>query len=60
MLERTVLLAHQGGWDEILYVLGPILFIVGLLRIANTRAKRPNSSELHYDTDSDTAPSAPD
>ena len=28
------LLAHQGGWDEILLVAGPILVIIGLLRLA--------------------------
>lgn len=31
------LLAHQGGWDEILLVVGPILVIVGLLRLAKKR-----------------------
>lgn len=32
-------LAHQGGWDELLFVAGPILLIIGLLAIANKRAK---------------------
>ena len=31
------MLAHQGGWDEILLVLGPILVIVGLLKLAKRR-----------------------
>jgi hypothetical protein len=31
------LLAHQGGWDEILLVLGPIAVIVGLLALARRR-----------------------
>lgn len=34
------MLAHQGGWDEILLVAGPIVVIVGLLALANKRAKR--------------------
>lgn len=34
------LLAHQGGWDEILLVLGPILVIVGLLKLAKNRVDR--------------------
>ena len=34
------LLAHQGGWDEILLVLGPISIIVGLLRLAKNRVDR--------------------
>ena len=31
------LLAHQGGWDEILMVAGPIAVIVGLLAIVRRR-----------------------
>jgi len=38
------LLAHQGGWDEILLVLGPILIIVGLLRLAKKRVDRDDSN----------------
>jgi hypothetical protein len=33
-------LAHQGGWDEILFVLGPILVVVGLLAVARRRIAR--------------------
>jgi hypothetical protein len=39
-------IAHQGGWDEILLVAGPILVIVGLLWLAKRRLGRrtgPNS-----------------
>lgn len=36
----NALLAHQGGWDEILLVLGPILFIGWLLMLARKRAER--------------------
>jgi len=35
-----MILAHQGGWDEMLMVLGPILVIVLLLRLARNRAAR--------------------
>ena len=31
------LLAHQGGWDEILLVVGPIAVIVGLLAVVRRR-----------------------
>jgi hypothetical protein len=31
-------LAHQGGWDEILFVFVPIAIFAGLLAIANNRA----------------------
>jgi hypothetical protein len=34
-----MLLAHQGGWDETLFVLAPLLVIGGLLLLANRRAK---------------------
>lgn len=34
------LLAHEGGWDEIALVGGPILILAGLLWIANRRANK--------------------
>ena len=34
--------AHQGGWDEILLVGGPILVIVGLLWLAERNASTPS------------------
>jgi hypothetical protein len=43
-----VIFAHQGGWDEMLMVLGPILAIVLLLRMAKNRAAR--ASEERADT----------
>lgn len=36
-LELRVL-AHQGGWDEILFVLTPLLLFAGLLVLARKRA----------------------
>ena len=33
-------LAHQGGWDEILLIVGPILVVVGLLRLLKKRVER--------------------
>ncbi len=33
----ATVLAHQGGWDEILLVGGPILLIVVILAIAKRR-----------------------
>ena len=41
----VVLYAHQGGWDEILMVAGPILVVVGLLRLAERRARRAREAE---------------
>jgi len=34
----AAVLAHQGGWDEILLVLVPIVVFAGLLVVANRRA----------------------
>jgi hypothetical protein len=33
-------LAHQGGWDEILLVVGPVAVVVGLLVLARHRVRR--------------------
>lgn len=47
------LVAHQGGWDEILLVAGPMAMIAGLLWLARRRVTRhtrpdeaPTSPEL--------------
>jgi hypothetical protein len=40
-----MVLAHQGGWDEMLMVLGPILVIILLLRLAKKRAERSAPAE---------------
>ncbi len=37
MTSVASLLAHQGGWDEVLLVAGPIVAIVGLLMLAKRR-----------------------
>ena len=42
MSSIATLLAHQGGWDEILMVAGPLLVIVALLHLARRRQQRPN------------------
>jgi hypothetical protein len=38
------MLAHQGGWDEILLVVVPLLAVAGLLRLAKRRVER---AQLH-------------
>jgi hypothetical protein len=37
---QALLLAHQGGWDELLMVLVPVALFAGLLYMANQRAGR--------------------
>jgi len=47
------LLAHQGGWDEILWVLVPITVMVGLLGVATRRVrKNPTSGTTADESDS--------
>jgi len=38
MTALGTVLAHQGGWDEILFVLAPLLVFAGLLALARKRA----------------------
>ena len=40
MTGLSAILAHQGGWDEILLVLGPIILIVGILAVVKRRVDR--------------------
>ncbi|QXC63142.1 hypothetical protein KSP35_10350 [Aquihabitans sp. G128] len=40
MVGFTGVLAHQGGWDEMLLIGLPIALFVVLLRIANARAAK--------------------
>ena len=45
------LLAHQGGWDEILLVLGPIAVIIGLLKLAKNRVDRTSDTQPTHDVE---------
>ena len=40
MTALASLLAHQGGWDEMLFVIGPIVLIIGILAIVKRRVDR--------------------
>jgi hypothetical protein len=44
MPETSVVLAHQGGWDELLFVLVPVLVFV-TLQLLNRRKARRESDE---------------
>jgi hypothetical protein len=37
LVAASVLIAHQGGWDEALLIGAPILIIIGLLWLAKRR-----------------------
>lgn len=40
-----MLLGHQGGWDEALIVLAPMIVFFGLLFVANRRARASEEAE---------------
>lgn len=42
----AVVLAHQGGWDEALYVAVPMALLVGLLWVAQRRAQAEQDAEV--------------
>ncbi len=55
-----VVLAHQGGWDEMLMVAVPILAIVGLLRLAKRRVEsRQAEDQQTSEADDSRSMSAP-
>ena len=45
------MLAHQGGWDEILMVAGPLLVFAGVLYLANKRANDKLAEQAVETTD---------
>lgn len=45
----ALVVAHQGGWDEILLVLVPIAILAALLVVANRRASRAQSERDRTD-----------
>jgi hypothetical protein len=50
----AVILAHQGGWDEMLLVVGPIAIVGGLLWLARRRVTRTQSQPRAEVEQSDT------
>jgi hypothetical protein len=49
----ATILAHQGGWDEMLLVAGPIALVAGLLWLARRRVTRSaQPADAHEDADS--------
>jgi hypothetical protein len=47
----ATVLGHQGGWDELLFVLVPIGLFAGLLALANNRANRARADREHPSDD---------
>lgn len=51
MSATAAVFAHQGGWDEILFVLAPLLVFAGLLWLARRRVDRLEEQEPRSDDD---------
>ena len=49
----AMLLAHQGGWDEILFALTPLVVVAALLRLANRRANAAQAAQRRADGSAD-------
>lgn len=52
MAGTATIVAHQGGWDEILLVVGPIVVIIGILALVKRRVEAnlgddPSSHDAH-------------
>jgi hypothetical protein len=54
-----MILAHQGGWDEMLLVAGPIIVVVALLRMAERRARRKRAEHEPTSNDPNSNNAAP-
>jgi hypothetical protein len=54
----AALVAHQGGWDEILLVLGPMALVAGLLWLAKRRVTRREQDTPPTKKSDDLSPSA--
>ena len=59
MTSVAPLLAHQGGWDEVLLVAGPIVAIVGLLMLAKRRVDSAAEQAAGHDDEPDTSSAGP-
>jgi hypothetical protein len=51
----AMVIAHQGGWDEILFALIPLVIVASLLVLAN---KRANAAKIARDAAAVTTASA--
>ena len=49
MTSAASMVAHQGGWDELLFVLLPMALFAGLLAVANRRATRAEQERSERD-----------
>lgn len=58
-MPAVAVFAHQGGWDEILFVLAPLLLFAWLLRLARRRVDRLEEQEPPPGDGDDDTPGEP-
>ena len=54
-----MIFAHQGGWDEILFALTPLVIVAALLWLANRRAKAAQRHNTAQQPDASDDPLTP-
>ena len=47
----AVVLAHEGGWDEVLFVAAPLMLFAAMLIAAKRRAERMVAEDLNKSAD---------
>ena len=52
-MSTATVLAHEGGWDEILLVLAPLVLFAVLLLVARRRVDRMDDAGAGDDAESD-------
>ena len=45
------ILAHQGGWDEILIIIGPLAVIVWVVALVRHRMRRETDADAEVETE---------
>ena len=58
-MNANSILAHQGGWDEILIIIGPIAAIVGIVALVRRRLHREAQEEAEAELPSPTGSDVP-
>ena len=52
-MDAITTLGHQGGWDEILIIIGPLVLIVWVVGLVRYRMRREAGADTDTDTETD-------
>ena len=50
-MDAITTLGHQGGWDEILIIIGPLVLIVWVVGLVRYRMRREAAADTESDAD---------